>query len=172
MEDKNKKKEKFHLDDVEKKEVFQVPAGYFDRLPAQIQQRIQDPGKGWMVFQPRVAFASVAIFCMLLTGWLGYRRLVGQGSGQQLAEIGKNVQKPSKKAAADKKVLVPSPAPNRTERNVNLDSLPDSEYSPVENASIPPKEEEALLAGIETQDILIYLNATEEDDDDTEENVL
>lgn len=58
---------KHKLDDIDKKEVFKVPDGYFEDLPMQIQKRITETPKRQTLRIPSWSLALAASILLLLT---------------------------------------------------------------------------------------------------------
>lgn len=63
------------LEDIGKENIFETPEGYFDKLPLQIQQRVEEKKRNPMgVFSParlRIAIPSLAALGIALFFWLG-----------------------------------------------------------------------------------------------------
>lgn len=58
---------KYKLDDIEKKESFKVPEGYFEDLPLKIQQRISKEDKKQGIRVPSWSLALAASILLLVT---------------------------------------------------------------------------------------------------------
>ena len=58
---------KYKLEDIDKKEVFKVPEGYFEDLPMKIQQRINDGQKTKKSVIPAWSLAFATVILLLVT---------------------------------------------------------------------------------------------------------
>jgi len=72
----DRKREMKKLEDIEKKNIYTTPEGYFDQLPDKIQSRIQNQDQKrrqiWM--NPALRYAAAAAI-ILLVGWFGIFRM-------------------------------------------------------------------------------------------------
>ncbi|WP_462249157.1 hypothetical protein [Ekhidna sp.] len=58
---------KYKLDDIEKKEAFKVPDGYFEELPLKIQQRVSNEKKTYGFNVPSWSLALAASLLLVVT---------------------------------------------------------------------------------------------------------
>lgn len=58
---------KYKLDDIDKKESFKVPEGYFENLPMKIQQRIDTENKSSSIRIPAWSYALAASLLLVVT---------------------------------------------------------------------------------------------------------
>jgi hypothetical protein len=68
-------KQKFKIEDIEKKENFLVPDGYFEILPYQIQKKIQKEKTSTWFAQPsfKIAFAASVGLVLFFLGYLNFK---------------------------------------------------------------------------------------------------
>jgi hypothetical protein len=67
------KKQKIHLEDIEKKQVFEVPDQYFDNLSASIRRTINAKQPRIFSFSPVSFSLALAAMCLILiAGWYSW----------------------------------------------------------------------------------------------------
>ena len=61
------------LEDIPKKTLFEVPEGYFERLPGVIQARVAEkqPESAWRSYAVKYALPSVAVIAVAVFFWSG-----------------------------------------------------------------------------------------------------
>lgn len=58
------------LEDIPKKEIFEVPGGYFEKLPGIIQSRVTSPEKSWVPsFRPALRLAVPVLLMAIAVGF-------------------------------------------------------------------------------------------------------
>ena len=74
------------LEDIAKKQIFEVPEGYFDQLPLRIQQRLSKPEKRLAWFQMPVFRYAIPVVLILAVGlfWINQS---GASIEEQLSAI-------------------------------------------------------------------------------------
>ncbi len=74
------------LEDIPKKNIFEVPEGYFEKLPGIIQARVAKPESAKWYWSPTIKFA-LPVLALVAIGLVWFTTQSGGSFEQQLAEI-------------------------------------------------------------------------------------
>jgi hypothetical protein len=161
-------RKKIKLEDIGKKDIYQVPEGFFMQLPNLIQQKIagaRPTGFNGYFTLPRLTFAGIGLITCCLGIWFAFFQSETPGKLPLEVQLTNEGSKPpagtgeSEKESAFTTIHPYDSGPASKTGNLTIASSPGID-------SQDTNEPDRLLAGIDISDITWYLRTMEESDDE------